>query len=83
VRDQTVHWLEKYTTFFNYKPGRSLRMHSKDDYTPDEALKERWLNRLFDFDRERLVAVLDDRHKVVDMWRRNGVTCFQVEPGDF
>jgi hypothetical protein len=34
-------------------------------------------------DRERLVGAFDDRQRVVDMWRRNGITCFQVAPGDF
>jgi hypothetical protein len=28
-------------------------------------------------------CVVDDRQKVVDMWRENGLTCFQVAPGDF
>ena len=26
---------------------------------------------------------LDDRNKVVDMWREIGLTCFQVAPGGF
>ena len=34
-------------------------------------------------DRARLVAVFEDRKRVVDMWRENGVTCYQVAPGDF
>lgn len=27
--------------------------------------------------------ILDDRNRVVDMWRRNGLKCFQVAEGDF
>jgi hypothetical protein len=27
--------------------------------------------------------ILDDRQQVVDEWRRMGLTCFQVAPGDF
>ena len=34
-------------------------------------------------DRARLVMVFDDRDRVVNMWRRNGVVCAQVAPGDF
>lgn len=34
-------------------------------------------------DRDRLVAVFDDRARVVRMWRKAGITCFQVAPGDF
>jgi hypothetical protein len=30
-----------------------------------------------------LMAVFDDRDKVVAMWRRNGVACFQVAEGNF
>ena len=35
------------------------------------------------WDRERLVSVFDDRQQVVDMWRRNNITCFQCAKGDF
>lgn len=31
----------------------------------------------------RLVMTFDDRDRVVAMWRRNGVVCAQVAPGDF
>jgi len=27
--------------------------------------------------------VFDDRQQVVDMWRQNGLTCFQVADGNF
>lgn len=60
-----------------------LQMRDEGDFTPDDALKERWLGEMSDLDRRRLVAVFDDRDKVVAMWRRNGVACFQVAPGDF
>lgn len=36
-----------------------------------------------EYDRRRLVAVFDDRDKVVSMWRARGVACFQVAPGAF
>ena len=34
-------------------------------------------------DIDDVFCVVDDRQKVVDMWRENGLTCFQVAPGDF
>jgi len=34
-------------------------------------------------DKSRLVAVFDDRDRVVKMWRDVGVTCFQVADGEF
>lgn len=60
-----------------------VRMRDKGDYTPDEVLKREWLNSLHAMDRDRIVAVFDDRDKVVKMWREEGLTCFQVEEGDF
>jgi len=27
--------------------------------------------------------VFDDRDQVVEMWRANGIPCFQVAPGNF
>ena len=77
VREKTISWL------FNLNIALGVKMRPEGDYTPDEQLKERWLNEMSKEDRERLVAVFDDRQKVVDMWRRNGVTCFQVAKGDF
>lgn len=53
-------------------------------YTPDDELKLKWLNEEFPGDsRKNLICTYDDRDKVVDMWRREGITCFQVAPGDF
>ena len=34
-------------------------------------------------DRNDVLMTVDDRQKVVDMWRAEGLTCFQVAPGDF
>lgn len=60
-----------------------LCMRREGDFTPDEQLKRAWLHDLSEYDRARLVAVFDDRQKVVDMWRSEGVQCCQVAPGDF
>ena len=34
-------------------------------------------------DKERLVAVFEDRDRMVKMWRAAGVPCFQVADGEF
>lgn len=60
-----------------------LRMRQEGDFTPDEALKAQWLADLREEDRARLVAIFDDRDKVVRRWRELGVACFQVAPGEF
>jgi hypothetical protein len=33
--------------------------------------------------KDDVVAVFDDRDKVVNMWRENGLTCMQVAYGNF
>ena len=58
-------------------------MRPANDFTPDAQLKESWLHAMHPEDRARLVAVFEDRDRVVAMWRRNGVQCFQAAPGDF
>jgi hypothetical protein len=50
---------------------------------PDDELKESWLNNPEIIDKNRVVAVFDDRDKVVKMWRKNGIPCFQVAEGNF
>jgi hypothetical protein len=34
-------------------------------------------------DNYKVLLVLDDRDQVVRMWRELGLTCFQVDYGDF
>jgi hypothetical protein len=83
VRAATLEWLHVWTTMQPYELDKMLVMRPGGDYRPDEQLKQKWLNALSPADRARLVAVFDDRDKVVDMWRKNGVACFQVARGDF
>ena len=51
-------------------------------FKPDDQLKQNWLDDLFP-DKSKIVCVFDDRNKVVDMWRKNDLTCMQVAPGNF
>ena len=81
VMEQTNAWLSDYLG--GYVHGVELTMRLEGDYRPDEELKKLWLDDLTAYDRRRLVAVFDDRDKVVAMWRANGVPCFQVAPGAF
>lgn len=80
VRDKTNAWLSQndlsYACSF-------LRMRKDGDFTPDDELKLSWLHELTPQDEARLVAIFDDRDKVVKMWRENGIPCFQVASGDF
>jgi hypothetical protein len=78
VELETHRWLDEYVGDF-----ARIRMRPAGDYTSDVELKQRWLDEMAPEDRERLVAVFDDRNSVVEMWRANGIACFQVAPGDF
>lgn len=75
VKKETVQWLKN-----NKVPYTSLRMRPENDYTPDDELKRQWLK---DLNKDQILCVFDDRSKVVKMWRDEGLTCFQVAPGDF
>lgn len=75
VEMATHAWLAKYLIPFD-----QLRMRETKDFRPDEIVKSEWLD---DYAIEEIAGVLDDRAKVVAMWRARGVTCLQVAPGNF
>ena len=77
-RSDTMQWLEKY-----YFPegAYELYMRQDGDFRRDDVVKQEILDKYID--KERVKFVLDDRDQVVDMWRRNGLTCLQVAEGDF
>lgn len=83
VRTETIEWLNRYFSCGFDAASVELKMRRDGDFTPDEKLKESWLDELSPDDAGRLVAVFDDRDKVVRMWREAGVSCFQVAPGEF
>jgi phosphoglycolate phosphatase-like HAD superfamily hydrolase len=57
-----------------------LWMRPQGSFTPDDVLKRTWLDEL---GADNVFCVFDDRDKVVQMWRNNGLTCFQVNYGNF
>lgn len=77
VKPQTLWQLNKFGVKHNM-----LLMRGSGDGTPDDELKERWLTD-GTIPRKRVYCAFDDRDRVVSMWRRNQVMCFQVAPGDF
>lgn len=50
-------------------------------FMPDEILKKKMLDTFVDID--DVFLVVDDRDKVVKMWRDLGLSVFQVAPGEF
>jgi trehalose-6-phosphatase len=79
VLNETVAWLHNQDIITYY----GLLMRPQLNTIPDQALKSFWYESLSIDDKNRLMAIFDDRQKVVDMWRSKGLTCLQVAPGDF
>ncbi len=80
TKSATAEWLGKFDV-----PCDVLKMrptNSKFQFMPDDELKKKWLDDLFP-NKEDILCVFDDRDKVVKMWRDNGISCFQVAPGNF
>ena len=76
TKEATERWLEKYGILYD-----RMIMRKRKNFTPDNELKERWLEKYLD--RDNIRVVVDDRQRVVDMWRRNGLDVFQVANGNF
>lgn len=80
-RPETTDWLMRYfgwqTTDFQLFM-RSEKDNRKDSDVKQELFGEHIAGRYF------VEFVVDDRQQVVDMWRRTlGITCLQVDYGDF
>lgn len=80
TKEATRDWLNRFDVPFDVLKMRPTSKEFK--FMRDDDLKEGWLNELFP-NKEDIFAVFDDRNKVVEMWRRNNITCFQVADGDF
>jgi predicted kinase len=76
-RDVTEKWLAdqgvRYTALFMRPRGDNRNDAIVKRELFDEHIRNRWA----------VGFVLDDRNRVVDMWRGIGLKCLQVEPGDF
>jgi hypothetical protein len=75
VRDKTQKWLEKYIFSYGIE-ATPLKMRPIGDNTPDDQLKERWLDEHIAAGGEPIDMVFDDRPKVIRMWRRRGIFVF-------
>ena len=67
---------------FTGGPTVEVMMRAYKDRTPDVDLKRGWLNEARKQGRAPEL-VFEDRQRCVDMWRSEGIPCFQVAPGDF
>ncbi|AAN12777.1 polynucleotide kinase [Mycobacterium phage Omega] len=81
--DDTVAWLNQHDIPFDRLIMRPA--DAKDECgnkLPDYLVKYRLFNEHIR-DKFDVLFVLDDRQQVVDMWRKLGLKCLQVAPGDF
>lgn len=83
VHWETVSWLSEHLGLPAGEISDHLWMRNAGDGRPDEVIKREWYEAMDPVDKQRLVAIFDDRDKVVATWRSLGLTCFQVAPGNF
>lgn len=73
-RAETEAWLRRH----GVPDDIAVIMRGAGDHRPDEMVKREFLHGVAQPD-----VIFDDRRRVVEMWRREGVPCFQVADGDF
>lgn len=73
---KTEDWLDTHLGI----PYLHLFMRQGGDYKPDYEHKQEILDLL---PHDRIAFTIDDRNQVVQMWRKNGLTCLQVAEGKF
>lgn len=87
ARFDTEHWIRTHllSPRSKFRMDRDLFMRPREDFRPDHELKRGWLNPSIKnhIPKKYVLCVYDDRKSVVDMWRSEGLQCFQVAPGDF
>ena len=90
----TKHWLTKFDVPFDLLVMRPDKFKANSwpiadgnpatpdmRFMPDDILKKKMLDTFVDIN--DVFVVVDDRQKVVDMWRGLGLNTWQVAPGDF
>jgi hypothetical protein len=74
VETETRDWLRKNVVLYD-----KLIMREHGDHTHDDVLKRKWLNDGLLGEKDDILFVFEDRCRVVDMWRSEGLTCLQVD----
>ena len=76
-RSQTTAWLTKHVFY-----PTNLYMRATGDYRDDSVIKLELLAQMR-ADGFQPILAIEDRKRVVDMWRANGIFCMQVADGEF
>jgi hypothetical protein len=77
-RRSTLEWLARHGC-----PPGPVFLRRNGDYRADDVVKEEILDRDIRLEPSQVWFVLDDRDRVVSMWRRRGFRVLQVAEGDF
>jgi hypothetical protein len=72
VLNETEEWFKKY---WSDVPHQLNLIRAVNDTSPDHGIKQAWLDS--SGLKDRILFVVDDRTRVVEMWRSNGLTCLQ------
>lgn len=75
--EATKAWLLKAGITYDHLHLRSAGDFRSDDIVKQEIYEQHIKGKF------NVLGVFDDRDKVVAMWRRQGLKCFQVQPGAF
>jgi phosphoglycolate phosphatase-like HAD superfamily hydrolase len=74
-RAETIEWLNKQGVRYH-----ELLLRRDGDRRSDVAVKREILAGI---DKSRVLFVVEDRSRVVEMWRSEGLVCLQCAPGEF
>lgn len=89
-RSETERFIEEYCRIAIREPikyalhmrGETAPDLNKEDFRKDAVVKRELFDK-YVRGKYNVLFVLDDRNQVVDFWRSIGLTCFQVNYGDF
>jgi len=91
TKSETLSWLARHgirasrspsPTYFDSSDAVTLRMRPSGDTADDTELKRAWLDEAR-AQKRTPTLIFEDRQRVVNMWREEGIVCCQVAPGDF
>jgi hypothetical protein len=74
-RPETIDWLDQQRVKYH-----ELLLRKDGDYRPDSDVKREVLGTM---DKSKILFVVEDRSRVVEMWRSEGLVCLQCAPGEF
>jgi predicted secreted acid phosphatase len=82
TENETLEWLYKYTELTEETENFEMFMRPEGSFQKDTDMKREWYEAMGDA-KDMVKIVFEDRTCVVDMWREQGLTCYQVAQNDF